>query len=139
MAGCLDTAFDIEPVGTLLHPDVDTVAVIFEPVFGILDIKSRHRKHLEPPLGGAVSDGHGHRDGQPNHARAGDADAHGVLEDILAQAQADARRLGAQDAAGFGHAEGHGTGLGTASGQHHLLLKKLLQLIAYFLFHIIDY
>ena len=130
-----DDTLDVQFVGGLLDADVDTLGVGLEPAFGIGDLVGGEREDLEAAVGVAVGDGHGYGDGEANHSGTRYADAHGVLEDVLAEAQAYARRLGAEEGAGFGHTEGHSARLGAARGGHHFLLEYGFQLFADILFH----
>ena len=63
-------------------------------------------------------------DGQAHLARAGDHDAHAVLEQIGTDGHVQAFRLPAQRLGGTGRGQRHGDGFGAAQGGHHFLMQQ---------------
>ena len=63
-------------------------------------------------------------DGQAHLARAGDHDAHAVLEQIGADGHVQAFRRPAQRLGGTGRGQRHGDGFGAAQGGHHYLIQQ---------------
>ena len=89
---------------------------------------------VRPPDEGAQGDG----DGQAYHARAGDADAHGVLQNVGAEAGGDAFGAAAQGLGGAGHAERHGHRFGTADGGDDFAPHQGQDLLSEGWFHVLE-
>ena len=127
--------FNIQLVAGVLDTDVNDVGMVGQPTLGVVDLLLGHRQHLQAALRVAMHDSHGHRYRQPYHAGAGDADTHGVLEDILAQSKLDSGGLTTQRLDSLGHTQCHGPRLGTSRRQQHLVPQNITYLLTEFLIH----
>ena len=94
---------------------------------GLLHIGgSQVLEHLQTVVRVAALHGQGHGDVEPHHAGAGDADAHGVLEDVGAHLHADLRRTqGSVQRTCLGYGQCYRDGFGAAQGGLHLAVQKL--------------
>ncbi|MNH20388.1 hypothetical protein D3C79_801540 [compost metagenome] len=81
-------------------------------------------EHLQPALGVAPGDADGGRHRQADHAGAGHADPHAVLEQVAADPDADASRILSQQLAAVGRSQGDRHRLGAAKGRHHFTLEQ---------------
>ena len=82
-------------------------------------------QHLKAQFGLANEGSEGDGDGQPHHARARNAHAHGVFQDVRAQPQLDMLGAHAQQLRCLRHTEGYGHRFGAADGGNHLLSDEL--------------
>ena len=82
-------------------------------------------QHFELVFGTSDQRTQSHGDGQTDHAGAGNADAHGVLEDVGAQAHRDRLGQHAEQLGGARRAERHGNGFGAADGGNHLAADEV--------------
>ena len=104
-------------------------------MLGFFHLLGGQGEYFEPTAGVACHHGQGDGNGQTNHAGAGDAYAHGILEYILTKAQVDVLGFVSQRLDSLAHTEGHGPGLCAARGQDHLLPQQGIQLLADAFFH----
>ena len=82
-------------------------------------------KHFETILRTPRYRAEGHGDRQADHARARNADAHSVLDDVAAQAERDLLGQTAQQFRRPCHTERHRGRFGAAYGRHHLAVYKI--------------
>lgn len=112
--------FDVEFfLDSLLQSDGDAFLVHI-PLAACHGLGIDVAQHFEPVGGLADQGAERNGDRQADHARAGDAHAHGVLEDIGREAGDDAFGFRTEDFGGFRHAEGDGDGLRAADGRYDL-------------------
>ena len=116
---------DIEFLGDrLLESDGD--AFFGNVAAAALDGLGGHvAQHFELVFGTSDQRTQSHGDGQTDHAGAGNADAHGVLEDVGAQAHRDRLGQHAEQLGGARRAERHGNGFGAADGGNHLAADEV--------------
>ena len=107
----------------LLELDVD--ASLINVLLALLDgLGTNVLDDLELVLALADDGAQGDGDGQADHACAGDAHAHGVLEDVGTQQGGDFLRFSAQCLGGAGYTQCHCHGLGTAHSGDNLALHQ---------------
>ena len=124
---------DVELVGVvLLEGNVD--AVLGDERLTLLDsLLGAVLQYLELQLGTADEGAEGNGDGQSDHACAGNADTHGVLQDIATEAQLDMLWQTAEDLACLCDAQGYGNRLGAPDGWHHLAVNEVNNRLLFFL------
>jgi len=115
---------DIEFLGdTLLQ--VDTYALFVDIPAALRNGFGRHiAQHFQPVLRTADERPERHGDRQADHPRTGDPNAHGVFEDIGAQAHGDLFGTRAEQFGGTRRAQRHGDGFGTPDGGHHFAVDE---------------
>ena len=131
VSGGLDLRFDIEFLGdTLLQGDGDAFFVDHPPT--VLDgFGCDVAQHLQLVLRASDRCPECHGDRKSDHPRAGDPDAHGVLEDVGAQPHRNPFGFRAQGFGGPGYAQRHGDGFGTSDGGDDLPLNQADDLFAF--------
>ncbi len=90
-------------------------------------------QHFELVLRAADERAQRDGDGQADHSRAGNAHAHGVLEDVGREPCGDLLGRAAQRLGGAGHAERHGDGLRTSDCGYDLAVDEVDDAFSFFL------
>ena len=124
-AGSFRLHFDIElVVDVFFQADCDPPLV--DHAAAALNSLRRHvAQHLQQVLRTPDQRPEGYGDRQADHPRTGDSDAHGILEDVGAQAHRDFPGLRAQRLRRTRRTEGHGYRLGTSDSRDHLPVDKV--------------
>ena len=125
LSGGLAGDFDIEQFADVgLHADVD--AAFAHEAFSIFEGFGREVfEHLQLVFRLADECSQGNGNGQSNHARAGDAHAHRVFQDVARKLGGDFLGSATEHFRGARRTQRHGHRLCATDGRHHLLLNEI--------------
>ena len=102
---------------------------------GLYGLGSAILQHLQLIGGLAYQGTQRHSNGKPNHACAGNAYPHGILQNVGTQLEGNLLRSAAQYLGSLGNAQGNGNRLGTPNGWYNFGLHQSDNLLSFGICH----
>ena len=125
MRAARDFGFDVEFFFDILF-EIDRDPLFGYIFFTLLDgLRVGIFQHFESVFRASDQGPEGHGDRQSDHPGPGNPDAHGVFEDVGAQAHDDPFGLSAQRFRGARRAQRHGDRFGAPDGGHHFAVDEV--------------